>query len=689
MNLIDCQKNMPFDDSDDDGYFSHNEDRDDEFYSDYEDRDYEDRDYDEIFQNTEAEKITEDNEQYYKTRPKLQHPDEMDKILPSRILPSIEEQENEYAEWLEAEQLKVKKAQAVSIIKRFFSYCLSTKSTRAQLNYERYRHQQLREWKKLYDIPRTTRSIRRLDPIPPFNEEYLKYSSISAEHEKKKAIEQTAIEKVEADSLWSKWIFIQKKAGRAAGKKRFISNQGMNKNTAWHLARKANSLAVKETSTHTISAVGEGKRSQRKIKQEKKRKEAIEYQKRLDLYAPSSSAQLDETIIDIEISEEDKEAERALALSLVNKKCTTKIEDFLQAQKYQVDEKKKSEKKDRDSWTTIGTKKTKKVMSLDEFSNPIGLIKQSTKKRSADDANYSNRCNAFEVLGDKEKLGNALKFTRMCRSVLQGKKCYHPTCRFAHSVDQLTKRDCRFGMQCNFVENVGQGKYISRKFGRTGKTCSCYHPNETEQNFCVRLNLKYTPKPIIITPTTTVDKKNEFPIPITQTLTTNTTTTVDKKDALSKTVCVWSSLVTNTEAKVKYQKAIEKMTRSWASVVSSSAPASTPVTSKTITFTKPTFLWVQPAQPTQSTKPSHTDKVNEAVEKQLKQSDRNLFSLSKKRTREEEDKDWTLVQSKKQKKHKTKKNITVFRVGKENAYMAILSIIRSGFKDFKIELVDT
>ena len=761
MSLNDCKKNMPFDYSDDDGYFSHNEDRyDEECYSeaDDEDRDYEAEDYETIFKKTDADKIAEANENYYNTRPKLQDPDKMDKILPARILPSVEEQEKEYFDWLASELIKAKQVLAVPIIERFFSYCLSTKSTRTQLNYERHRQQQLRDWKSLYDTPRTTRGILRLDPIPPFEEEYLKYSIIAADDEKKKVIEQTAIDKAAAEALWDKRMIEQQKARKAAGKKRALAKKGMNKNTAWHRARESSSLTIKDKSQSTGNEEGQGKRAQRKIKQEKKRKEAIEYKQRLNLYAPSAPVQIEEPMPmpDIEISEDDKDAELALALYLINKPCNNKLDVCLEEQKYQVSEKKKADKKERDSWTTIVPKKTKKVMSLDEFSNPIGIIKQSAKKRLSDDAKYATRCDAFEVLGDKEKLGEALKFTQMCRSVIQGKKCYHPTCRFAHSVDQLAKRKCRFGLQCNFVKHVGEGKYIAQKFGRTGKTCACYHPNETEQSFCLRLNLKYTPKPVAPKP---VAPKPVAPKPVAP------TTHADemKYDSITgdevrpnpvAPVSVWASIVTTSEAKAKYAEAKAKMTRSWASVVSSPKPSPTPkpVTPKNIIkITKPKFVWIQPITPapapssapvtlsrapapaispapsspapsspvTLSRAPapaispapaSPMDKVREAVEKinqrisidkavkkaKTKAVEINL-SLSKKRLRQEV---WTPVQSKKSKtkKDKTKKDkkdkerqdkTTVFKVRKENAEMAMLSIMRSGIKDFKIEIIDS
>jgi len=743
MSIIDRQKNMPSDYSDD-GYFSQDEDRyDEECYSEDEECDYEADDYDAIFKKTEEDKIAESNENYYDTMPKLQHPDKMEKILPARILPSVEEQEREYSEWIAFELLKCRQLKAVPIIERFFSYCLSTKVARAMLNHKHHRHQQLNEWKKLFCTPRTTRGVQRLDPLPPFEEEYLKYSIFAIEDEKKKKSEQAIIDEDKAKALWKKRVLEQKKSQRVNGKKRFLAKQGMNKNTAWHRARNSNSLVVKDKSTVTTSEEGKGRRAQRKINQEKKRKEAIEYEQRLNLNAPSIPEQTEESMPDIEISEEDEEAEIALALSLINKQCKNKIDVCLEEQKYQACEKKKADKKERDSWTTIKIKKTKKVMSLDEFSNPNGLIKQSTAKRISNDAKYSTRCDAFEVLGDKEKLGEALKFTQMCRSVIQGKKCYHTNCRFAHSVDQLTKRNCRFGLQCKFVRHVGQGRYISHKFGRTGKSCACYHPNETDQSFCLRLNLKYTPKPVTPKPVT---PKPVTPKPVTPKPVTFKPVTFKQITSVS----AWASLLSNTEAKVKYIEAKAKMTRSWASVVSSPKPSpkSEPVTPKNIiTIIKPKFVCIKPAPApvtttpitstfvtlpsvpapapvtttpitstfvtlpsvpvtapvtTTSTPSSSSDKVREVVEKinkrisiakavekaKAKAVEINM-SLSRNRSRAE---DWTPVQSKKHNTKKSKPNkskTTVFKVRKENAEMAMLSIIRSGIKDFKIEIIDS
>ena len=176
----------------------------------------------------------------------------------------------------------------------------------------------------------------------------------------------------------------------------------------------------------------------------------------------------------------------------------------------------------------------------------------ATNRRGFTDNKYAKRCEAFEVLGDKNKLEKVLKFTQMCRSVTLKKKCYHKNCRFAHSIEQLVKRDCRFGLGCKFVKSTGNGNFVNQKFGSTGKTCACYHPQEHDTSFCKRMNLKHTPKVISPKPT---------PHHVTKTTThtpTNTPTTPES---------VWSMFVNKSEYKDTVTEVKDRMTRSWNQVV--------------------------------------------------------------------------------------------------------------------------
>lgn len=120
----------------------------------------------------------------------------------------------------------------------------------------------------------------------------------------------------------------------------------------------------------------------------------------------------------------------------------------------------------------IKVKKIKvKQVLICESKSLIGQIRQD---REGSDDKYAKRVNAFDVLsGDKDSMQKTLKYTQLCRSLTEGKKCYHKDCRFAHSFDQLA--DCKFGLTCGFVKSVEYGVYQAVKFGRTGKTCACKH----------------------------------------------------------------------------------------------------------------------------------------------------------------------------------------------------------------------
>jgi len=105
----------------------------------------------------------------------------------------------------------------------------------------------------------------------------------------------------------------------------------------------------------------------------------------------------------------------------------------------------------------------------------------------------SKRVKAFAELADPKALGVVLRCTRLCRSVKTKTPCPHgKRCRFAHSIDQLVKRNCRFGLSCRFAIQTGaEGMY--RNDGR--KVCECYHPQETEQSFALRTGLCLPCKP--------------------------------------------------------------------------------------------------------------------------------------------------------------------------------------------------
>jgi len=124
-----------------------------------------------------------------------------------------------------------------------------------------------------------------------------------------------------------------------------------------------------------------------------------------------------------------------------------------------------------------------------------GLIEQRIEEREAVDPQFKARMGGFKVLsGDKKKLDKMLKRTRMCNSVSKGEKCRHGAkCRFAHSMDQLQRRECAFALGCRLVKMVGEGEY--NNCSKSDKLCSCWHPNETEASYCARLSIPITPPP--------------------------------------------------------------------------------------------------------------------------------------------------------------------------------------------------
>lgn len=89
------------------------------------------------------------------------------------------------------------------------------------------------------------------------------------------------------------------------------------------------------------------------------------------------------------------------------------------------------------------------------------------------------RTNAFNTLSDKELLGNKLRKTRLCRSVLNNTPCRHgDSCRFAHTEAELLVSECLFGDQCRFV-TMKDGVLVNHGLG----ICKHKHPQESVRSF--------------------------------------------------------------------------------------------------------------------------------------------------------------------------------------------------------------
>lgn len=141
---------------------------------------------------------------------------------------------------------------------------------------------------------------------------------------------------------------------------------------------------------------------------------------------------------------------------------------------------------------------SKKIVSGRIEITPVSLIQQrkneqresrkvqfSENTTSENISLYQQRCNAFELLGDKNVMKEQLVKTRMCSSATSGTKCPHGTkCRFAHSEDELNPNNCCFGNNCKLVKNV-EGVIENSKSSK--KICFFIHTGETKEQYRSRI----------------------------------------------------------------------------------------------------------------------------------------------------------------------------------------------------------
>ena len=136
-----------------------------------------------------------------------------------------------------------------------------------------------------------------------------------------------------------------------------------------------------------------------------------------------------------------------------------------------------------EGWSKVASKKTEKKVEKKET-----LIKNVEAS----------------LLSNPMKQQTAFLKTRLCDSIVQGVKCRHGShCRFAHTVDELVKRECTFGSRCRYVWNTQAG-YTNQPCPHTGKICIFWHPNETSASYEKRLGISksvqppQTPRKIIV-----------------------------------------------------------------------------------------------------------------------------------------------------------------------------------------------
>ena len=107
----------------------------------------------------------------------------------------------------------------------------------------------------------------------------------------------------------------------------------------------------------------------------------------------------------------------------------------------------------------------------------------TTKQDELEIARAEVRTNAFNTLSDKELLGNKLRKTRLCRSVINNTPCRHGnSCRFAHTEAELLVSECLFGDECRFV-TLKDGNLVNHGL----RICKHKHPQESVGSFKERI----------------------------------------------------------------------------------------------------------------------------------------------------------------------------------------------------------
>ncbi len=116
-------------------------------------------------------------------------------------------------------------------------------------------------------------------------------------------------------------------------------------------------------------------------------------------------------------------------------------------------------------------------------------IKTPTSRKQHEIVRAEMRTNAFNTLSDKELLGNKLRKTRLCGSVLNNTPCRHgDSCRFAHTEAELLVSECLFGDQCRFV-TLKDGVLVNHGL----RICKHKHPQESVRSFEERITATSPP----------------------------------------------------------------------------------------------------------------------------------------------------------------------------------------------------
>jgi hypothetical protein len=537
------RKNMTHDEndySDDDSVYSDVEDvieLDDEF----DDVLNGDRD-DSVYAQTEQDAELAQAEAEWVTSKKIENADTMTFIRLARVMPTQAEMEVEYKFMIAADAKSKMKAFGAILFTGWKKRFAVADAKHNDELIQQSRRDTLTKLKKIINPP----YILTLSPRRDFEEEYKHMKMV--ESLLVSLVDRFATRNSRVDTI-KRAVALRRINGKAGAARAIKRNTGMNKRTEWHAARSSGGLAFAGQET-------EKERDDRlKRKATAAARKADEKTKfSASCLALQSKIQVDNftpKFIDLaETTEEDadeEDADEAMALLEIRQICVEKADARQQAEAEAeaLAKTMAEEKAELDRFVKVLGKNTNNGKRL-LIIQPIGLIAQKRIERCINDAKYAKRTEAFSELGDKNKLDQALKFTQMCSSLKTGKPCRHKDCRFAHSLDQLQRKECRFGLSCRFVK-YESGLYKNTKFGRTGKTCSCMHPGETASNFGFRMGIK----PISETPK--VDTKPFKPM----------------LSVLStpKTAGCWATMVTKAEVKSVVADAKSKMLKQWTDIV--------------------------------------------------------------------------------------------------------------------------
>jgi hypothetical protein len=442
------------------------------------------------------------------TKPMLQDPDTMEFIRPARLMPSIEEMNACWDNFINGDRYSKMSEWAVLVLTKWWMSVLEKRRKLADRKYHLDRTKEVAEWlwKK-----RPIRNIIRVTPCRPFEE-------LFAEMRKEKDAIDTKTCAVDATK---RSVFIAAKLNedrKKNGIERAIKKIGMNKNSSTHISLRCGALIIGKSEQKkgacdsfirkecAADSAGTGRRFQRKLRLEKEAREEeirLERVAKAAIFAPIAEEKVDLFPPEEEVDDEQKALDMAESV-LVNIACIAKADreekDAVIAAENAEQEKQELAEESVFVSVMAGNMglevKTAPVEKTKKVNKKIkivlvgkGLIDQAVEKRCIVDEKYKVRCDAFGDLADSSKLETVLKFTKLCRSVRLGKKCFHKECRFAHSIDQLTSKDCRFGADCRFVKLDADGSY-KNKVSSSGKTCDCVHPNENQHSFAIRMGVK-------------------------------------------------------------------------------------------------------------------------------------------------------------------------------------------------------